>query len=73
MAIMSLVDFRAAFSTIMNEWVERHGKEYDCKVIDLMLAHVPKEKIESAYNRCLPAVTAGTRADLGLHVERRPA
>lgn len=43
--------FRAAFSTIMNEWVERHGKEHDRKVIDLMLAHVPKEKIESAYNR----------------------
>jgi integrase len=43
--------FRAAFSTIMNEWVERHGKDHDRKVIDLMLAHVPKEKIESAYNR----------------------
>jgi len=43
--------FRAAFSTIMNEWVERHGKGHDRKVIDLMLAHVPKEKIEGAYNR----------------------
>lgn len=43
--------FRAAFSTIMNEWVERHGKEHDRKVIDLMLAHVPKNKVESAYNR----------------------
>jgi integrase len=43
--------FRAAFSTIMNEWAERHGKEHDRKVIDLMLAHVPREKIESAYNR----------------------
>ena len=43
--------FRAAFSTIMNEWAERHGKEHDRKVIDLMLAHVPKEKVESAYNR----------------------
>ena len=43
--------FRAAFSTIMNEWVERYGKDHDRKVIDLMLAHVPKEKIESVYNR----------------------
>lgn len=43
--------FRAAFSTIMNEWAERHGKEHDRKVIDLMLAHVPKEKVEGAYNR----------------------
>lgn len=43
--------FRAAFSTIMNEWAERHGKEHDREVIDLMLAHVPKNKIEGAYNR----------------------
>jgi integrase len=43
--------FRAAFSTIMNEWAERHGKEHDRKVVDLMLAHVPKEKVEGAYNR----------------------
>ncbi|BBE36107.1 tyrosine-type recombinase/integrase [Sphingosinicella microcystinivorans] len=43
--------FRAAFSTIMNEWAEQHGKEHDRKIIDLMLAHVPKEKVESAYNR----------------------
>lgn len=43
--------FRAAFSTIMNEWAERHGKEHDRKVIDLMLAHIPKEKVEGAYNR----------------------
>lgn len=43
--------FRAAFSTIMNEWAEREGKEHDRKVIDLMLAHVPKEKVEGAYNR----------------------
>lgn len=43
--------FRAAFSTIMNEWAERHGKEHDRKVIDLMLAHVPRERVESAYNR----------------------
>lgn len=43
--------FRAAFSTIMNEWAEREGKEHDRRVIDLMLAHVPKEKIEGVYNR----------------------
>lgn len=43
--------FRAAFSTIMNEWAERHGKDNDRAVIDLMLAHVPKEKVEGAYNR----------------------
>ena len=43
--------FRAAFSTIMNEWAERHGKGHDRAVIDLMLAHVPKEKVEGAYNR----------------------
>lgn len=43
--------FRAAFSTIMNEWVERNGKDHDRQVIDLMLAHLPKGKVESAYNR----------------------
>src|SRR3546814_4196250 len=36
--------FRAAFSTIMNEWAERQGKKHDRKIIDLMLAHIPKEK-----------------------------
>ena len=29
--------FRAAFSTIMNEWAERKGKTHDREVIDLML------------------------------------
>lgn len=43
--------FRSAFSTIMNEWAERYGKEHDRKIIDLLLAHVPKEKVEGAYNR----------------------
>lgn len=43
--------FRAAFSTIMNEWAERQGKKNDRQVIDLMLAHIPKEKVEGAYNR----------------------
>jgi integrase len=43
--------FRAAFSTIMNEWAERNGKEHDRKVIDLMLAHIPPGTGEGAYNR----------------------
>lgn len=43
--------FRAAFSTIMNEWAERKGKPHDRRIIDLMLAHVPTEKVEGAYNR----------------------
>lgn len=43
--------FRAAFSTIMNEWAEQNGKEHDRQVIDLMLAHVPPKKSEGAYNR----------------------
>ncbi len=43
--------FRAAFSTIMNEWAEREGKEHDRKVIDLMLAHIPPGRGEGAYNR----------------------
>ncbi len=41
--------FRAAFSTIMNEHPDR--REGDRAVIDLMLAHVPKDKVEGAYNR----------------------
>lgn len=43
--------WRAAFSTIMNERAERDGRHGDRKVIDLMLAHVPKDKVEGAYNR----------------------
>ncbi|MGV7121260.1 tyrosine-type recombinase/integrase [Sphingopyxis sp. 550A] len=45
--------FRAAFSTIMNEWAERHGKDTDRAIIDLMLAHIPKQmsNSEGAYNR----------------------
>lgn len=49
--LLNRAGFRAAFSTIMNEWAERHGKDHDRAVIDLMLAHVPKEKVEGAYNR----------------------
>ncbi|MDB5689796.1 MAG: integrase [Sphingomonas bacterium] len=45
--------FRAAFSTIMNERPKAAGgrHEGDRAVIDLMLAHVPKDKVEGAYNR----------------------
>jgi integrase len=43
--------FRSAFSTIMNEWADRHGNDSDRKIIDPMLAHVPKDQTESAYNR----------------------
>lgn len=38
--------WRATFSTLMNE---RHPA--DRGVIDLMLAHLPKDKVEAAYNR----------------------
>ncbi|HEV7340819.1 MAG TPA: integrase arm-type DNA-binding domain-containing protein [Sphingopyxis sp.] len=41
--------FRATFSTIMNERPDR--ADGDRAVIDLMLAHVPKDKVEGAYNR----------------------
>lgn len=41
--------FRAAFSTIMNERPDR--REGDRAIIDLMQAHVPKDKVEGAYNR----------------------
>ena len=43
--------WRAAFSTIMNEWAKREGEPDDRAVIDLMLAHVPENKVEAAYNR----------------------
>ena len=38
--------WRASFSTIMNE---RYRTDRD--IIDLMLAHAPKDKVEAAYNR----------------------
>ncbi len=38
--------WRSTFSTVMNE---RHPA--DRAIIDLMLAHTPKEKVEAAYNR----------------------
>ncbi|MFH5924593.1 tyrosine-type recombinase/integrase [Roseomonas xinghualingensis] len=40
--------WRAAFSSIMNERFPA-----DRAIIDLMLAHVPKDKVEAAYNRAL--------------------
>jgi integrase len=50
--------FRAAFSTIMNERADRAWRESghvgaapDRAIIDLMLAHVPGNKVEGAYNR----------------------
>lgn len=50
--------FRAAFSTIMNERCERSwrasghaGISPDRAIIDLMLAHMPENKVEGAYNR----------------------
>ncbi len=38
--------WRATFSTVMNERFRA-----DRQIIDLMLAHVPKDKVEGAYNR----------------------
>lgn len=43
--------WRAAFSTIMNERPKHLHHAGDRAVIDLMLAHVPKDKVEGAYNR----------------------
>ncbi|MXO66280.1 tyrosine-type recombinase/integrase [Altericroceibacterium endophyticum] len=43
--------FRSAFSTIMNERANDLGRPNDRAVIDLMLAHVPTNKVERAYNR----------------------
>ncbi len=43
--------FRAAFSTIMNSRAEALNRPNDRAIIDLMLAHVPPNKVESAYNR----------------------
>lgn len=38
--------WRSTFSTVMNE-----RRPADHRIIDLMLAHVPKDKVEAAYNR----------------------
>lgn len=43
--------WRAAFSTILNDWRRKHGRPDDREVINLMLAHVVEDKVEGAYNR----------------------
>jgi integrase len=43
--------WRSTFSTIMNERAIEQNRPADRAIIDLMLAHVPKDKVESAYNR----------------------
>lgn len=43
--------WRSTFSTIMNERAIELGQPGDRAIIDLMLAHVPKDRVESAYNR----------------------
>jgi integrase len=48
--------WRAGFSSVMNERFRE-----DRAVIDLMLAHAPKDRVESAYNR---AVHLPRRRDL---------
>ncbi|MNZ83397.1 putative prophage CPS-53 integrase [compost metagenome] len=48
--------WRATFSTVMNE---RYPLE--SRIIDLMLSHTPKDKVEAAYNR---AAHLARRAEL---------
>jgi integrase len=48
--------WRSTFSTVMNEHYPN-----DRAIIDLMLAHVPKDKVEAAYNR---AMHLGRRREL---------
>jgi integrase len=43
--------WRSAVSTIMNETAERDDRAGDRAIIDLMLAHTPKDDVEKAYNR----------------------
>jgi integrase len=43
--------WRSTFSTVMNERAIEQERPGDRAIIDLMLAHVPKDKVESAYNR----------------------
>ncbi|EPR14226.1 hypothetical protein M527_29395 [Sphingobium indicum IP26] len=42
---------RAAFSTYMNERAKLLGNVDDRAIIDLMLAHVPSNRVEGSYNR----------------------
>jgi integrase len=53
--------FRAAFSTVMNDRAVALSRPADRAIIDLMLAHVPPNKVESAYNR---AAFLGRRREL---------
>ncbi|MBB6226089.1 tyrosine-type recombinase/integrase [Polymorphobacter multimanifer] len=55
--------WRTTFSTLMNERAEREERANDRAVIDLMLAHVPRNKIEGAYNR---AAFAPRRRELAI-------
>nr|WP_295661145.1 integrase arm-type DNA-binding domain-containing protein [Polymorphobacter sp.] len=43
--------FRSTFSTRMNDVAEREGRDRDRAIIDLMLAHIPKDEVEGIYNR----------------------
>jgi integrase len=43
--------WRSTFSTIMNEQAEREDRGADRAIINLMLAHVPDNDVERAYNR----------------------
>lgn len=62
--------WRSTFSTVMNERFPA-----DRPVIDLMLAHVPKDKVESAYNRAAHLERRLALAQLwaDLIMEGRPA
>lgn len=51
--------WRSTFSTVMNE---RYPK--DRQVIDLMLAHSPKDEVEGAYNRALHIQRRGELAQI---------
>jgi integrase len=42
--------WRASFSTMMNQIVERQGRIEDRAIIDLMLAHMPHGGVEHLYN-----------------------
>jgi integrase len=43
--------WRSTFSTLMNHVVERQGRIEDRAIIDLMLAHTPRNGVEHLYNR----------------------
>jgi integrase len=43
--------WRSTFSTVMNERAIEQERPADRAILDLMLAHVPKDKVEAAYNR----------------------